>query len=61
MKRERWVTVTYKDPATGTTCQVSSRAGCCPNCGQRRCTRVNPVCIEVQKAIKEGRVELFTM
>lgn len=61
MKREKWITVTVQDPSTGTTTQISSRVGCCPNCGQSRCTKRSATCIAVQKALKAGQFETFTV
>ena len=61
MKSEKWITVTVSDPATGATLQISSRAGSCPNCGQSRCSKGSDLCVAVQKALKDGKFETFTM
>ena len=61
MKRELWIKVTVQEPNTGEHVEICSRKGSCPNCGQSRCTRRNALCIAIQKAIKEGKLETFTM
>ena len=61
MKRELWIKVAVQEPNTGAMVEISSRKGCCPNCGQSRCTRRNALCIAIQKAIKEGKFTTFIM
>ena len=60
MKRERWITVKFVHPATGLATQIISKMGYCPACGQKRCSKSNPTCQAVQKAIKAGDFEITT-
>lgn len=53
-KREKWQSVKFRDPETGSWVVIESQAGCCPHCGQSRCTRRAATCLAVQAAIKAG-------
>lgn len=62
MKRERWIKLTVLDPSTGSLTQISAPMGkSCPHCGQSRCTKRDPLCVAVQKALKAGQFEIFTV